>query len=61
MVSSKINKANGAFAPCHGCNTHRHNMPDNERRDCRLIVGTKEESFDSGNDEQEIPSRWDKS
>jgi hypothetical protein len=33
----------------------------NEQCDCRLIVGAKEESFDSGNDEQEIPSRWDKS
>jgi hypothetical protein len=41
----KMNEANGAFAPCQGRNTYRHNMPDNERRDCRLIVGANEESL----------------
>lgn len=57
----EMNEANGAFAPYQGRNSYRHDMPDNERCNNRLIVGAKEESFDSGNDEQEIPSRWDKS
>ena len=41
----KMNEANGAFAPYQGRNSYRHDMPDNERRDCRLIVGAKEKSL----------------
>ena len=40
----KMNEANGAFAPCQGRNTYRHNMPDNKRCNCRQLVGAKEES-----------------
>ena len=41
----KMNEANGAFAPCQGRNTYRHNMPDNKRCNCRQLVGAKEESL----------------